>query len=519
MNSNLRQIILLLIPGVLLMLLSCNGNRLKTDEKKLTEEILQKEKEAEEAERKSGEDGLSDTLKKLPPGFRFKEERSVDPSRPPVVVDIEGSLNNTREYKLSDVASKITYIRMQKIPDTGFSIVRKFKYYLMDKNIIAISPSGILLYTRDGKYLSTIVKNEFTGIDVTEKMIVVRPDNTFIGGGYTVWAQGNMLYYKYRNSLTGQSYIMEYDCSRVSISLTTGFDPEKPRQIRALGDIAVNLNPGNKKPAMQKGSANGMWSAGYEFFYKGTGTILLDQNTYAKPLGNEFMLGGNSMMGIFDKKGDTLATFTQFEKLETFSKSVMRGTDQGTQYENKGKLFFRNAFNDTVFQVIPPNRLLPVYIIKLGKYQLLKKEGMDPDFNLTGKIIPGTWADTRNFIFLSFTKDSYDCYNTRKSKQLKLYFALFEKSSRKLFIVKGDPHNYDEEILMNNIDGGLPVWPSSYMTGNNGEIMISLKGKELKERIKSEQFKRSAAPASKKNELIKLASSVADSEDILMIVE
>jgi len=197
----------------------------------------------------------------------------------------------------------------------------------------------------------------------------------------------------------------------------------------------------------------------------------------------------------------------------------MRGTDQGTQYENKGKLFFRNAFNDTVFQVIPPNRLLPVYVLNLGKYKLLKKEGLDPDFDLSGKIIPDSWAETRRYIFLSFSKDSYDCYNTRKSKQLKSYFAVFEKSGHKLVIVKGDPHNYDEEILVNNIDGGLPVWPSSYMTGNSGEIMISLKGKELKERVKSEQFKRSAAPASKKNELVKLAASVADSEDILMIVE
>ncbi len=508
----------ILLTNILIMLLTaCSGNRLKTDEKKLAAEILLQEKE--ETEREVREKPLRDTLKKLPPGFRFKEMRSADPSKPPVVIDIAGSLDNIKEFKLSDVASKITYIRMQKVPDTGFSRTMKFKYYLMDKNIVAVNPSGILLYTRDGKYLSTVVKNEFTGIEVTESGIIVRGDNTFIGGGYTVWAQGNMLYYKYRNSLTGQSYIMEYDCSQVPISLKTDFDPEKPRQVRALGDIAVNLNPGIKKPSMPKGSANGMYSAGYEFFYKGTGTILLDHNTYAKPLGSEFTPGGKYMMGIFDKKGDTLATFTQFEKLETFSKSVMRGTDQGTQYENKGKLFFRNAFNDTVFQVIPPNRMLPVYVLNLGKHKLLKKEGLDPDFDLSGKIIPETWAETRNFVFLSFSKDSYDCYNTRKSKQLKQYFAVYEKSNRKLFIVKGDPHNYDEEILRNDIDGGIPVWPSSYMTGSNGEILISLKGKELKERVKSDQFKRSAAPASKKNELLKLAASVANSEDILMIVE
>ena len=197
----------------------------------------------------------------------------------------------------------------------------------------------------------------------------------------------------------------------------------------------------------------------------------------------------------------------------------MRNTDGGEQYEQNGKLFFRNAFNDTVFRVIPPNRLMPVYVLNLGKFKLSKKEGLDPDFNLNGKIIPQSWAEGRNYVFITFSKDSYDCFNTRKSKQLKTYFALFEKASRKLYIVKGDPHNYEEEILLNNIDGGLPVWPSAYMIGNNGEIMVSLKGSDLKARVRSDQFKRSAAPASKKNELKKLADSVSDSEDILMIVE
>ncbi|MEI6884076.1 MAG: DUF4933 domain-containing protein [Bacteroidota bacterium] len=518
MTSKLRLPAIMLFSWVLIPLFSCQGNRLKTDERKLAEDMLGKEKEAEEAERKSGEQRLSDTLRKLPPGFRFKEERKADPSKPPVVIDIAGSLGNIREFKLSDVASKITYIRIQKVPDTGFARAMKFKYCLMEKNIVAVNPSGILLFTRDGKFISTIVKNEFTGIEVTSKMMVVRADNTFIGGGNSVWAQGNNLYYKYRNSLTGQSYIMEYDCSQVPISLNTAFDPEKPRQIRALGNIAVDLNPGSKSPP-KKGPSNGMWSAGSDYLYKTVGAFMLDKNTYSRQLGDMFNLKSNYMLGIFNTRGDTLTTFTQFEKLQSFNKSLMRNTDGGEQYEQNGKLFFRNAFNDTVFRVIPPNRLMPVYVLNLGKFKLSKKEGLDPDFNLNGKIIPQSWAEGRNYVFITFSKDSYDCFNTRKSKQLKTYFALFEKASRKLYIVKGDPHNYEEEILLNNIDGGLPVWPSAYMIGNNGEIMVSLKGSDLKARVRSDQFKRSAAPASKKNELKKLADSVSDSEDILMIVE
>jgi hypothetical protein len=57
------------------------------------------------------------------------------------------------------------------------------------------------------------------------------------------------------------------------------------------------------------------------------------------------------------------------------------------------------------------------------------------------------------------------------------------------------------------------------MIGNNGEILISLKGKELKDRIAAEQFKLSAAPEAKKKELERLATAVGEKEDILMIVK
>ena len=512
----MKRTLYVLLTALMLLFFSCNGNRLENDEKKLSAEILLREKE--EAERVEHENRLADSLKKLPPGFRFKEDRSVDPSRPPVVIDIAGSLDNVRDFVLSDVASTITYIRMEKVPDSSFARVMRIKYCLMDSNIVAVNPSGIILYSRKGKYMSTVVKNESTGIEVSADRMTVRGDNTFIGGGTTVWTTGKNLFYKYRNSITGQSYIMEYDCSQLPVNLSMGFDPEKPGKIRGMGEIAFDLNHG-KKAEPQKGNTNGMWSAGSDFIYQRLSSMMLDRNTYAQQLAGPFDMGGKYIMGIFNQKGDTLAAFTQFEKLDRFSKSVMRGTDQGAQYENKGKLYIRNAFNDTVFQVLPPNRLLPVYVLKLGKYKLLKKEGLDPDFNLTGKIIPETWADTKKYIFLTFSKDSYDCPNTRKSKQLKQYHALFSKSTQKLFLVKSDPATYDPEILKNNLDGGMHVWPSSYMVGSNGEILVSLKGKELKEKVKSASFSGSTAPAARKSELLKLSQSVSDDEDILMIVD
>jgi hypothetical protein len=256
-----------------------------------------------------------------------------------------------------------------------------------------------------------------------------------------------------------------------------------------------------------------MFGGPAEFLFKQRDVFILDQNSYSLPS------YGDNMMIVLSNNGDTLSAFSMLEKLKNYTKELQRGTDYGTQYEHNGRQFFRPEFNDTVFQVIPPNRLSPVYVLKLGNYKVSKQLGVDPDFKLTGKIIPGEWAETKDYILMTYTMDDYDCQNTRKKKTVKIYHAVFSKLNHQLTVINGDPFDYSPEILKNNLDGGLPVWPSSYMIGNNGEMLISLKGRELKDRVRSEQFKVSKAPGDKKKELEKLVQVVSDNEDILMIVK
>jgi hypothetical protein len=157
-------------------------------------------------------------------------------------------------------------------------------------------------------------------------------------------------------------------------------------------------------------------------------------------------------------------------------------------------------------------------VLNLGKYKVSKQEGVDPGVSLEGKIIPQDWAETKNHIFMTFTKDNYDCPNTRRSKSVKIYHALFSKEKHQLSIVESEPTDYTPQILRNDIDGGIPVWPQSYMVDKNGGILLSLKGSDLKSRVKSDSFQKSTAPADKKERLKQLAASVADQDDILMIV-
>ena len=506
-----------IFPGILILLIlsiviSCHHNRLKTNEKELTTKIIVREKELDSVNKADNDKRLADTLNRNQGGFRLKENRSVDPAHPPIEIDLAGSLNNLKEINLSDVASRITYVRMEPVPDSTLPVDLKFNYHLMDNYIVAVNLYGIHLYSKEGRYIHSIVKNRFTGVKVMSGSVVFWNDYTMKGGGVSVWSNGNDLYYNYSDNITGQKYIMKYDCSSTQLIPDYKFNPEKPDQISGLGTIAVDLNHG-KTELPKPRQHQGMFGGPVEFLFKQRDVFMLDQNSYYLPSYD------NNMMIVLSNNGDTLSTFSMLEKLKNYTKELQRGTDEGAQYEHNGKQYFRPEFNDTVFQVIPPNRLLPVYVLKLGNYKVSKQLGVDPDFKLTGKIIPGEWAETKDYILMTYTMDDYDCKNTRNKKTVKIYHAIFSKLNHLFTVINGDPFDYSPEILKNNLDGGLPVWPSSYMIGNNGEMLISLKGKELKDRVKSEQFKVSRAPEDKKKELEKLAQVVSNNEDILMIVK
>jgi hypothetical protein len=508
---------LILILSVIASILSaCNGNKLKTDEKALTEQILTEEEKLAKvtAQRDEREKQLADSIAKLPKGFQFPEVRNVDTSNPPMIIDIANSLDNVKDLSLSGVASSIEYIRMESVPDSTLLTNMKYKYYLTDNYIVATNIYGIQVFKRDGSFKNTVVKNSSTGITYDEKkdrLITIDREFGIIGGGTSPWFRGNKLYYTYSNTFVGQAFIMEYDLSSDFITDNNPSNPENQNKIVGSGKAIVDLNSGRLRPYVGKG--NGSRSMDAEFVYSMLNNFSPDGNTIIR------ILGGKYTYGIYGNDGRNLTAFKKFEQVENYTKNSGRGTDYGVSYIKEGNMLFRSEYNDTVFQVIPPNRILPKYVLNLGQYKTSKLEGMDPDVSLKGKIIPLKWADNKNYIFLTYAKDSYDCPNTRLSKTLQLYHAVFNKLTQQLSILTIDPTDYEAPILKNDIDGGVPVWPSSYMIGKNGEILISLTGKELKAHVASKAFQNSAAPVERKAALKQLALQAGNDEQVLMIVK
>ncbi len=111
--STIPLLALLLLPG-----LSCRQNRLKTNQKELANEILAEEKEKNDAERINHEKGSPEARSSLSASLRKKEIRSIDQGSPPVKLDIMSTRTSTKDFKLSDVASSIRYVKLEIPPDT-----------------------------------------------------------------------------------------------------------------------------------------------------------------------------------------------------------------------------------------------------------------------------------------------------------------------------------------------------------------------------------------------------------------
>ncbi|WP_167612118.1 DUF4933 domain-containing protein [Maribellus sediminis] len=510
------KLILSLLCIVVLFHSCSNKNKLKTDEHSLVKQILTEEEQLahEQQLRAEREKQLADSLAKLPKGFRFKEERGVDPEHPPMVIDIAGSLENFKSFKLSDFASKIDYIRIEQPEDSVFHPKMKFNYLMLDDYIVASNLYGIVLYTRKGEFVTNVVCNKSTGITYQpeKNMITTMSSFTRIGAGFSLWNEGNELFYTYVNNISGQQFIMKLDCSNIPVSMSTVNNPETPDAIIGKGNIDLDFNHGLPPPmVLRKNATTELLDRSR--MKQTMSSYRLDNNTYIQ------FLSGENMFAIFGNSGDTLATFSKNEQVKNYTKSIMRGVDRGFTYQKNGKHYFRTDYNDTIFQIIPPNRLFPVYVLNLGEHKVEKQDGVDPGVSLEGKIIPSGFAVFNKHIFINFLKDNYDCPNNRRNKLVKKFYGVFDIANEKLELVPADSLDYSPNILENDIDGGLPVWPSTYNSDKGNEILIPVFGHELKQHVNSDKYLHSNAPEEKKSALKKLSEEVADHERILMVIK
>ena len=194
---------------------SCGGNRLKADEKALRKQILTEEQQIaqETSKRTEHEMQLADSIARLPKGFRFKEERKVDPNNPPVIIDFTTEPPSS-EMKMSDIAQKITYIKLS-IPGDSlyFSPGMGGNVSFTNDDIILNNNLGIHRFSRDGKYIEPIAKSNLETRKIDKKALLGYFEKETYRG---VWANhvsvaGNRIFYKFSDYPNGKVSLLNYE--------------------------------------------------------------------------------------------------------------------------------------------------------------------------------------------------------------------------------------------------------------------------------------------------------------------
>jgi hypothetical protein len=494
----------LTIPSILLVLLvfnilSCHPNRLKTNEKELANKILLQEKKKNESEKTAGKKE-AESNNTFSGNLRKKEIRSVDPERPPVRIDIPGTRNNIREFKLSDITASVRYIKLQTPPDTILLFDHFFyRTELMStirsdgEQIIFQGLFGLTRFSMMGEYQETIWKNE-TGIEMG-----IRGTGIEVNAFYGVMpntpvslSDGNM-YYSFTDGPAKTAKVFKYKpASNKNLSVESPGEISGPGKIP--GDVVYNTN--------------------LSFQNRFDGIIGIGSDKWVG-INQKWNSGkSGSLLVTFNDQGDTLCKFTDYDRIVNFSLPNYRRPVDLTSYSYNSLLTIKQEYNDTVFRLIGPNRLLPVYNIDFGEFKVNYMDGLDPDFDLSGKYMLNSLQETNNFLLIRYTQNN-DSPNNLRKKAVKFYNVLFDKKEGKIYHSPG--FTLIPEGLENDLDGGLPFWPD-FITPQ-GEMMKLVSGKVLKDFVNSSEFKNSAVSVEKRQKLISMASGLSATDMVIMIVK
>jgi hypothetical protein len=482
----------ILIILVLSTFVSCNRNRLKTDEKELKGQILTEEQQlAQEAElRAEREKQLADSIARLPKGFRFKEDRSVDSKNPPDVISFPSLPNKGKEILLSDIVDTITYFVMQPLPDTSIHASLRLKAKISGDKIIVYGLSGLYVYNLSGELDHPIIRNKVNGINIKRfpggsyQMQYIGEEVDYYGEIGEVWPSGDEIFFttldKARNRHEWKK-INIYDPSSCMLPDNVESDPSE--------------FPGKKL---------------FEFRKELPGNFqqLLNHESYTRPVGAGFYLNAPSLwttskLGkqpvILNENSDTICEFSMFNKIENFTHSIIsRGSTPVGNYTYGHQIYLYIPLSDTIFKVVPPNRFVPVYVFNYGKYKINANEYFAPG-EIKNKLYCTDIIETSKKLFIRYK-------NIDGDNDLGIYF---KKTKEFVPILNSSKQNG----ITDNLIGYFDYWPENL--NEKREDCRIFNGATLKYFIKNQSKENNTAKY--RNEFEKFVNRLSD-ESIVAII-
>jgi hypothetical protein len=344
-----------------------------------------------------------------------------------------------------------------------------------------------------GEYQETIWKNE-TGIRFYGKGAMFGGKDFFgVMPHIPVSLSDGNLYFNFHDGPSGTGQVMKYKPG-TGKKLSIKPQGEVPAQGPIPGDTLLNNNQFSEER--------------FRFMYG------IGPDTWTG-INNEWTAGRNgALLVTFNENGDTICRFSDYNRIVNFNALQSRRAIELVSYSFSGQITIKQEYNDTVFRLIRPDRLLPVFNIDFGKFKVNFMEGLNANFDLSDKYMLNSLHETNDFLLLRYTQNN-DSPNNRKKNSVKFHIAFYDKKEGKLYNTAG--FTLLPEGISNDIDGGMPFWPD-FVTPQ-GEMMKLFSGRALKNYVNSEEFKTAEISQENRRKQISLASSLRATDMLIMIVK
>jgi hypothetical protein len=242
---------------------------------------------------------------------------------------------------------------------------------------------------------------------------------------------------------------------------------------------------------------------------------------------------------LIDRYGNIKQYYKNYIRLERDKRIGSTLEDYAHITKFKGDIFYKELFNDTLFNLSVKHQLLPAIVFKLGKYKVSESAREIMNFNEIFKFIyVNNVYQTDNKIFLTcdfgdnfpvkrLTQkkppaalsgaqylDRYGWYNTHNA------LGVYDKRSGSLIFSK--PTSTDNPLftsgLYNDIDAGPRFFPQKQV--NDSTMVMWVNADELKAHVSSNDFKNNVPKyPEKKQKLEELANRLSESDNpVLMFV-
>ncbi len=433
---------------------------------------------------------LPDTSYVPPMGAKFTENRSVDPASPPVTLKVSLQAGAKQPLKLSRFGSSVEYITLKLPGEKDFFLSGTSVHINGDKwaqsfgsstqvskvgdHFVTSDVLGVRMFDHQGAFVNNLLLSEFEGQRNAQKVEV----------DFDSYKQAIL-----RDTQGNRCYLAMMDHSSKAVS---------------VGEYRIGDRPLNSGPSEISSSVLELTMTRVRSYPAG---LYLDGNTRFSFQGG----AGNRPVAVsFNAMGDTLCKLTNYVRLDK-NVRTFANSDKSLFYRSDGKLFFRQAYCDTIFRVQSANRIVPAYRFDFGAQRVSMEEGVQA--KTQGKLLLWKWIALENSMILIFT-EGRDCPNCRKAGEVTFHCLLFDKQSGRATAIDMQSQYPEEALIENDIDGGLPI-PLNAINAQDNGILASFTTEQIEEILKNNAKN---SPAETVLKLKAQANILGPNEMLVMVV-